>query len=514
MATDNPTPFSVSRQAKRGGTHTLGAIKPSMVGGTAIGAVPGMVRPAPAPAPSPAAPAHADSPNAQAEVPVEALTSDASQAPAADTKPAAAPTPAPGARVGSPFAFAPRAPAAAKAAPKQPAPAKPAEHVEQAKQAEQAISQDQDPVDAPHGGQLEKAALSAESAVQAESGAAQPKKPPLSPFQRAALGTPPKPDPKPVLSQGTAEVTREYAGGGFDRFMDSPDQTLASQTARKDVAAVKLVTILVAGISHDPGSAATTAQKGKALREQLVLVHEQARRLAAQVNPGSPCSAWAIGQCSEHIAGMVAGRSGQLDPDALADQVDLVGRVIGASCVDEDLAAALDAYKEVKYLEADTPDKAEARILVSLSTAVWEVHAAINKLRHEGEAFTWGQGAEKLVTALSSDLLKSANSASIKLNNADLQVAHVQGSLRRLALLISEEHTALARNELRWVKAAASPELRAARLAEICTPEHLADIASKVQKTALENFLAIEHVAPAMVKDTQTHQDQQRHSPR
>lgn len=291
--------------------------------------------------------------------------------------------------------------------------------------------------------------------------------------------------------------------GGASTEMGKPS-TFATKSARNDMHAIKVVTRLVQGIAFKPGSQASNAVKSAALRDQLVSVHHLAAQLAEAAAPNQDHSNWVLAHCSEAVAELVA-RHNEKFADALdvngksicldrtAELINVVSQALSKAQSDPELGAALDALENngyVRVTESD-PGVIRDRLNVSLSGALWDIYEKVSE-----SGFTYGLEVPEMLEHLSSSIVKSAKEINISIASVDMQVSHLQGSIRRFSGLIGAEYVAKTKRVLDWMQAD-----KAQREKTACD-NFLKEILPEIIGNARKNFFAIEKIAPKLLDDS------------
>jgi hypothetical protein len=330
---------------------------------------------------------------------------------------------------------------------------------------------------------------------------APPPAPRISPFATAASAIALRERTEPQALPGGDDATpREYAApkGGFSRFGVDP-ATLPAAEARRDVHAVKVVTKLVAGIAFEPGSKASPAQKVEALRARMDEMQRAAGELADLVSPDH-VTGWVRAQCCEAVADMIGKRCERVGAfQDVTAAVRAVGETIAQAGLDERVAEIVDGLADSKYRTADDRETAQARLMVSTASAVWDTYDRVTAATVLGRPYTFERSALEIAEALVGSVHEVASSLAIEVPDVDMQVAHLQGSIRRIATLISAEYCAQILRADDFIRQAAGPE-QEARLAAL-TKRADAIIADSI-RVGTDNFRAVEGVAPRLLEQS------------
>lgn len=311
-----------------------------------------------------------------------------------------------------------------------------------------------------------------------------------------------------VRRQDAAPVSRSY-----QEPSNSPYSALVKDGGRpvaaiRDVQAVKIVHQLVCGIALSPGSSAPKDVKAKVLRDQILQVHAAAVELAEAMGLDSSRSDWMVAQCAETLSAAVAHH--QLGrPAATGAQVEAFideARQLMAGAVsrrNEELADVVGALVHGRYrpVTSDDPAAADDRLRVSLAGAAGDLLDKVlsPSLMLGGRPFSYGLDPARVVEMLSSELVAVATKAAIDLTSIDMQIAHLQGSLRRVAALIGHEYVHMTLGMLAWVKEVGTEERAAERTRQAqdwLTKTGIVEIVSR----AKASFLTVERIAPALLE--------------
>lgn len=312
-----------------------------------------------------------------------------------------------------------------------------------------------------------------------------------NPFSQLKRGT--------IESETPAPRTYEPPASAFSGLVTA-GSAASDHALRKDIYAVKVVTTLVQGIAFAPGSTSPDKVKTAALRDQLVQVHRLAEQLAKATADGSnPVRPWMISQCSEVVAGVIARsserNSGKVGADRLASaQVDAVVAVLHNAQSDQTLALALDAMSNNEYQPVKDIHDVRDRVVVSIAAATWDLSDRISE-----SGFLYGQDLVDLVEALSKDMVKVASDSNVAISNVDMQTAHLQGSIRRLASLIGAEYASRTKRVVRWIEEGVA-EGDLGREAK-ANASFTKDILPEILTNARRNFVSIEKFAPKLIED-------------
>lgn len=296
--------------------------------------------------------------------------------------------------------------------------------------------------------------------------------------------------------------TARVASNPFASLVQTPkedaEEFRQSRDIKKDIQAVKVVTKLMRGISFHPGNQAEGAIKSSVLRDQLVLAHRAGKSLAEHVTRDVEFSPWVLAQCIEVAAELIAKRSedGKTD-SAEADvisQVGLAGSVFDKISGDKHLDKVIEDLGEDKYQQATSDAVIKDRVSVSLAASVWDIHDHVSRL-----AFDYGYSHMEVVEMLTKPILEIAMQTNVVTSSLDMKVAHLQGSIRRVAGLIASEYEARTKKILVWIDEGQSLGDLGRKSAAHNKFEN--EILTEILGVAKRNFYAIEKIAPKMLED-------------
>lgn len=293
-------------------------------------------------------------------------------------------------------------------------------------------------------------------------------------------------------------VARDYTGGTTGFASLQSDETKA-KAVRRDVHAVKLLTRLAQAIAFKPGTAAPGKVKAEALRDLLLKVHRMAGRIAQAAMPEEANARWVHAHCSEQVAELVARRieAGPAGEHADVDQtVDAACQVIRSAAVDQEVAAAVDAVEQNRYVESTHEQITRDRLTVSITLATGDVYDAVAK-----HGWSYGRAPIAITEQLTQGLLAAAREVSIHQMDVDQQVTHLQGSVRRMANLVAAEYSAETLRLKEWIEASADERQRQERMAgagQAFDEEVLPTVLANAKST----LTLIERSAPRMLDVT------------
>lgn len=307
-----------------------------------------------------------------------------------------------------------------------------------------------------------------------------------------------KPSPFAGLSRRTIvedePAARSYVSNtGFSALSR---QGRASE-ARRDINAVKLVTRLAQGIAFQPGSTASAAVKASALQSHVLSVRTLARELASAVGSEQVNSRWFVAQCGEFVADTIARkleRGESMSADGVRPIIDCAVDLLMRAQQSEELAEALSVIDAAGYVEATDEKVSKDRIRLSLVMASWDLFDAVCR-------YGWSYGKEPaaVVELLVDPLLSMSREISIHDMAADLQVTHLQGTIRRLAGLMAAEYGAQTTKLMAWIDESDDDTQRQRREQEACASLE-ATVLAGVHSRAKSTLISIEKHAPRLLE--------------
>lgn len=274
-------------------------------------------------------------------------------------------------------------------------------------------------------------------------------------------------------------------------------------SARKGMAAAKVLAPLVAAVSFRPGSAASSKDRSGSLAELLMSVHQNAVQTAEGISDAlrEDVPSWMVTQLMQAYASVMAKRwerGANVDPNSLGRAMT---QVLGSGS--EQAASLIRGASEDAYIEVDGPDVARYRIAVSVTSAAWALYDWVT---HEclsvdasgnmpSEFYTYGLEASEIVNRLLVRCVDECRALVIQNDSADLRTAHMQASINRMSQLVGAEYVTQTRQIMNWIgEEGISQDEFSARLAS-ATAELDTRILPHVFEWARVNFLRIEQGA-------------------
>lgn len=348
--------------------------------------------------------------------------------------------------------------------------------------------------------------------------------------ERAVNTAPPTPSPFAALAARSA-IEAQSDSGEFqprdyeDMGSSSPFERLVPETSRRsttsarhDIHAIKVLARLVMAIARKPGSGVPDAVKSRSLAGLLRATRSAASRLAVGVAPTVAHHSWVQAHAQEGAATIVAGQWERDEGDELKPvdaQLEELEEVFRQSEEQPELRAAIDDLGSARYVEATTPEIAEARVTLSLRLACWDLYSAVHHpcLGSATSRYTYDRPAAEIVARLAPEILAIARDANIRIDSLDTRTTHLQGSLRRIADLMGAEYVTRTRQLMNWIaeKDISDAEFLARRAS--ARDQFDDKIAPDLIEWTRRNFLAVESMATQLLQEKDSHEQVDRHAP-
>lgn len=314
--------------------------------------------------------------------------------------------------------------------------------------------------------------------------------------------------------------------GRFDSARDL-SKTPKAQQAKINMSAVKALTPLVAAISFKPGSRSEPTLKSKALSDLICKAQTVTTDIAMVMGPNFANSDWARGQIMQVVSDIAAKqweRYGEVN-------MDDIGRCMSAALREPtaELSSALESFDGAdQYREANNEQIAKARLSVTLCTAAWELHDWVTneklQLRSDtGDAvhlpsrvFSYGLHTSEIVDALLSRVVDEARGFELQILSADIRLAHLQGTIRRLSQIAGAEYVTQTIAVHQWIENSLSEQERHERQ-EMANKQIHTHVIPRVIEWARTNYAAVESKAQKIINglsQEKTNEEPTRHADR
>jgi hypothetical protein len=308
----------------------------------------------------------------------------------------------------------------------------------------------------------------------------------------------------PPINEEEPAVVEAPEAGRFGSVV-SHETTQAARNARINISAVKALTPLVASISFYPGNAAEPTMKSTALANLIIKVQKAASDIVLAMEPTISNADWARGQVMQSLAAIAAKQweaRGKVDLDGAVQHMLNVLRNPSV-----ELQSALDSFTGAEaYVEARTPDIAKARVSLSVTGAAWELYDWVTRdsLRIKDQpsrVFSYERPVDSVIETLMGRIIDEARGMQIQVNSADLQVSHLQGSIRRLVQLAGAEYVTQTNAILSWIDAPdVDPEERDRRM-RAAVEQFDSHVVPRIMEYVHINFIGIEHRARRLMDE-------------
>lgn len=311
-----------------------------------------------------------------------------------------------------------------------------------------------------------------------------------------------EPDP----AEAGAVVIDKPATGRFGGLVsaNAGDPASAKQ-AKINIAAVKALTPLVAAVSFYPGNAAGSGMKSAALATLITGMHKAASDVAMAMAPLPSKMDWVRGQVMQSIATAAAKQwetHGRVDMEAMGQQMASLLR--NPSIEIQSIMEAQNGSDQ--YLDVDGPDVARARIALSASAAGWELfdwvtRSSLAEGSPDGSVFSYGRSIDVIVELLLGRVLDEARAMQITVRNADIRIAHLQGSIRRIGQLVGAEYVAQTRAVIHWINAEDIDAAEKDRRLRAAIDQFETNVLPRIMDWTHKNFAGIEHRARKLMEE-------------
>jgi hypothetical protein len=279
-----------------------------------------------------------------------------------------------------------------------------------------------------------------------------------------------------------------------------------TRQARKDLHAIKVLTRLVLSVVNRPGSSAAVTVKTETLRNLIQEMHAAVNEI---VPPGEG-SSWARAVTMEGLAEIAANRWERYEYNETPPTLEVakvLRQVLAAAADEPSIAAVFDELRQARYVPADNETVARDRLDVSTRLAAWDLHDSVvnPRLGSEGYRYTYDREPAEIVQMLLPDVVRIARDCQPAIEDPDMRVSYLQGSIRRVAQLAGAEYVARTREVMTWI-ARGGPESEEQRLA-VAREELEGKVIPSVLEWARKNFLAIEVSAPKLLEPRKEHEE-------
>lgn len=308
----------------------------------------------------------------------------------------------------------------------------------------------------------------------------------------------------PSVNEEGPAIVESGGQGRFDSIA-SHENTAAARNARINMSAVKALTPLVASISFYPGNAAEPTMKSTALANLIIKVQKAASDVVLAMEPTISNADWARGQVMQSLANVAAKQwetRGRVDLDGAVQHMLNVLRNPSV-----ELQSALDSFSGAEaYVEARTPDIAKARVSLSVMGAAWELYDWVTResLRIKAQpsrVFSYDRSVDVVIETLMGRIIDEARGMQIQVQSVDLQVSHLQGSIRRLVQLAGAEYVTQTNAILSWIDAPDIDADERDRRHRAAVEQFDTHVVPRIMEYVHSNFVGIEHRARRLMDE-------------
>jgi hypothetical protein len=329
-------------------------------------------------------------------------------------------------------------------------------------------------------------------------------------FSKIAITTAEK-EPEPVESEPIVEPK-----GRFDAVADMSNSTKAKQ-AKVNMAAAKALTPLVAAISFNPGSRSEPAAKSKVLADMVCKVQQSTTDVALVMGPYFANNEWARGNLMITLAGIAAQqweKHGRVDLDQIGTCMSGAFKAPSA-----EIQSALESFESGdSYKKAETPDIAKARLSVTICSAAWELNEWVTHERLQlkgsrtekfsnGESFptpsrvfSYNISTAEIVEILLSRIIDESRAFEIQVQDADMRLAHLQGTVRRMSQIAGAEYVTQTAAIAQWIGDGPNEDEQVKRT-QMAQEQFHTQLIPRVMEWTRANFASIEHRAQRILTE-------------
>jgi hypothetical protein len=316
------------------------------------------------------------------------------------------------------------------------------------------------------------------------------------------LAAPPAPAAPPASTASGTQASGA-AGRPWGSFVD-PNRAPDVVSARQAMSAAKVVAPLVAAVSFKPGKNGSPKEMAQSLTTMMVAVHRSSTRIAERWSQqyGKDVPAWTVSQLMQSMAEVVAQR---WERAGTADVEQLTELMCGLlTDQDGDVTRMLIEAADYAYVEASSPDVAANRLAVSTAGAGWTLYDWVTRDQlSTGDGYTYSYDLEpsEVVSRMLRHCVSFCRSMPLNVSNADMRVAHMQASVRRMANLMGAEYVASTRTVMNWIGQEDISDEEFAARKHAAAKQFETHILPHVFEFASRNFLRVERGAFTAIED-------------
>lgn len=208
----------------------------------------------------------------------------------------------------------------------------------------------------------------------------------------------------------------------IDRLRKIMKETEDIQSGKKEIASIRALTRLLEAVYRKPGSSAPSEERIIALRSLVVQADSVAQAVAVAFGQDQQKS-YVMAQAMEAVVGLV-GSAWERD-----DNIDWPD-VIAEAGADPLIITAAEAMGTLAYRQVDSPAVAAERLGISMHGSYWSVYM----LGEDVDGIT-----VDVASHVAREIAKYVQSSSSGISNSDLNVAWMQGAIRRITDLFCAE---------------------------------------------------------------------------
>lgn len=276
---------------------------------------------------------------------------------------------------------------------------------------------------------------------------------------------------------------------------------------KRHMASAKVLTPLVASVSFAPGSAASPAERTRALTDAMRAALEVSRRAAAayEASAGVPVKEWVIGQLMQTASVEIARQVRHQGAPLSGEQVQAFAQSLAAMVEEQQglvaelvLSAGSDAYEPCR-----TVNDAHSRMVITLSSCAWKAYDWVKheclsmdpRGEHPSRFFTYGLPEERVVHEILRAASDQACAFIANVQNSDMRVAHLQASTNRFIELIGSEYVTRTRKVMNWIGQEGLTNAQALERSRLACAKFLPETLPKIIEHARSLFVFIESEA-------------------
>lgn len=314
--------------------------------------------------------------------------------------------------------------------------------------------------------------------------------------------------PAPIAAAKAPAAAKPDGGAArpWATYVD-PERTPEVVSARQAMAAAKVVAPLVAAVSFNPGSNSAPADMTKALTSMLLAVHRASTEVALRWSQqyGKDVPAWTVSQLMQSMAEIVARRWERTGSAEIEEMAGALCDILAMQ--DGEVTRMLVEAADQAYVEASTPDAAANRVAVSTAGAGWILYDWVTheQLQVNGgipsRYYSYDLEPADVVARMLKLAVSFCRSLPLNVDHADMRVAHMQASIRRMAGLMGAEYVAHTRVVMNWIDDSSISDEEFAARKYAAAQQFETRILPHVFEWARRSFLRVEQGAFSAIED-------------